>query len=438
MKIPRTFHQIWTSLDGKSDPGRMPPEYRYYQRTWIKKHPTWELKLWQDKDLFPLINQKQYDEAKSYASRSDILRLEIIYKYGGVYVDTDFECYKNIEPLIRSTDCFVGCEEDGVMTNALFGATPGHPTIKKLIDNLPISLKKYRKYPPNITTGPAFWTRTLDYNEIKLFPPIYFYPTKPGTKSNKKEENKYPQSYANHHWNGSWVSPETNKLWVEFQPEWKKILRNKGKIIEAEIKPQAIIEKIFHHIWIGDNPFPEEFKRYRETWLKHHPDWSMLFWTDENMPVESFYNKNLYLKTKGISSKADIAQYELLYKYGGVYVDADFECYKNIEPLIGNCDAWGCGENELLISTGIMGFRKHHPILKQIMRNFIPHMKKYKGHPANVTTGPIFLTETIGLDTIKMIPTKYLYPYGYNEQHKKGRYFPKAYAAHHWAASWLE
>ena len=28
--------------------------------------------------------------------KSDILRYEILYKYGGVYIDTDYECVTNI------------------------------------------------------------------------------------------------------------------------------------------------------------------------------------------------------------------------------------------------------------------------------------------------------------------------------------------------------
>lgn len=75
------------------------------------------------------------------------------------------------------------------------------------------------------------------------------------------------------------------------------------------------------------------------------------------------------------------------------------------------------------------------------MNNFIPHMKRYEGHPANVTTGPIFLTETIGTNAIKMLPTEYFYPYSYYLRNVKGikkKRFPEAYGAHHWAASWQE
>lgn len=44
IKIPKIFHQVWTSLDGKSNPGEMSKDYKYYQKTWIKNHPGWKLK----------------------------------------------------------------------------------------------------------------------------------------------------------------------------------------------------------------------------------------------------------------------------------------------------------------------------------------------------------------------------------------------------------
>jgi mannosyltransferase OCH1-like enzyme len=33
--------------------------------------------------------------------KSDILRYEVLHKLGGVYVDFDFLCLKNIEPLLQ-------------------------------------------------------------------------------------------------------------------------------------------------------------------------------------------------------------------------------------------------------------------------------------------------------------------------------------------------
>ena len=35
---------------------------------------------------------------------------------------------------------------------------------------------------------------------------------------------------------------------------------------------------------------------------------------------------------------ADFGRYMVLHRFGGVYVDLDYECLKNIEPLLDGCE----------------------------------------------------------------------------------------------------
>jgi mannosyltransferase OCH1-like enzyme len=49
-----------------------------------------------DVKLMILKNQKAYSLAKNWGMKSDILRYEILQKFGGVYIDTDYECLQNI------------------------------------------------------------------------------------------------------------------------------------------------------------------------------------------------------------------------------------------------------------------------------------------------------------------------------------------------------
>ena len=49
-----------------------------------------------DLKLMILKNQKAYSSAKNWGMKSDILRYEILQKFGGVYIDTDYECLQNI------------------------------------------------------------------------------------------------------------------------------------------------------------------------------------------------------------------------------------------------------------------------------------------------------------------------------------------------------
>lgn len=56
--------------------------------------------------------------------------------------------------------------------------------------------------------------------------------------------------------------------------------------------------------------------------------------------------------------KADILRYELLYFFGGIYIDTDFLCIKNIDKLLNNYDGITGNESDLYCAIGILAFKK--------------------------------------------------------------------------------
>lgn len=202
MKIPQTFHRIW--LGQKP----MPAEFQQFGRTWERLHPGWEMRLWTDANLPALTNQAAFDEAPSFAAKADILRYEILLQHGGVYVDTDFECLRSIEPLIEGIDCFVAQQRDldadfgkfCYVNNALMGAVPGHPLFRDLVGLLG---QHMRGLPPDVPasylTGPHFLTTVLQaHPTVKIFPARQFYPYTATERWRRHE--KFPEAYAVHHW----------------------------------------------------------------------------------------------------------------------------------------------------------------------------------------------------------------------------------------------
>ena len=53
-------------------------------------------------------------------------------------------------------------------------------------------------------------------------------------------------------------------------------------------------------------------------------------------------NRSIYESTDNIGFKSDIARYEILYKYGGIYIDTDFECLKKIPDKFLHFDFISC------------------------------------------------------------------------------------------------
>ena len=133
-----------------------------------------------------------------------------------------------------------------------------------------------------------------------------------------------------------------------------------------------MIPRILHTVWVGPRPFPEVFKKFRLTWMKHNPQWTFMFWGNNNLP--ELVNKDLIDSIKCPASKTDIIRCEVLYRYGGVYSDADSYCLKPLSPLIENLDCFSMTGREGLVANGTMGCSLNNHLFKEIVFGFKDHM----------------------------------------------------------------
>lgn len=75
-----------------------------------------------------------------------------------------------------------------------------------------------------------------------------------------------------------------------------------------------------------------------------HPDWTYYFWTDaDNLELLNRHYPEyveLYNSYNGWAhrvQKADFIRYFILHRYGGVYVDLDFEALRPLDALLEVC-----------------------------------------------------------------------------------------------------
>lgn len=203
--IPRLFHRIWLGDQ------LMPEEYKQFGEIWQTLHPNWEMILWMDDTLPPLKNTWAYNTSSSLAARSNIVRYEIVLRYGGIYVDTDFECLKNLEPLLEGVKCFVALQSDDFANNAIIGSVPGHPFLRDLVDSLEENVRLIPDEDPAVTqSGPYFLTKVLHrHPEVTIFPTHLFYPYEWHERWRRYE--KFPEAYAVHHWSMTWRGTQWSK-----------------------------------------------------------------------------------------------------------------------------------------------------------------------------------------------------------------------------------
>ena len=178
------------------------------------------------------------------------------------------------------------------------------------------------------------------------------------------------------------------------------------------------IPKIIHQLWIGPKPRPSKFMA---TWKTKHPDYEYIMWNEEEIR-----NRGLMLECvskineiEEINGKADIIRWEILFHYGGLFIDADSICIEPFNYLMDQHKPF-CGyENENvrqgLVATGTMAFPKNHPLTRgaidYIKTNEVSRAKT--GKMAWRTVGPELLTKLLQTNLfsdVVIYPSYYFLP----------------------------
>jgi mannosyltransferase OCH1-like enzyme len=106
--------------------------------SWVRHHPDWKVQLWRDDTLPPLSCQAEFERAKNFKAKYDIVRLELLRQLGGVIIDMDMEAIRPIDPLLEEVVAFAGHKgpyRKRIGTQVL-GAVPHHPFFEQVVERL--------------------------------------------------------------------------------------------------------------------------------------------------------------------------------------------------------------------------------------------------------------------------------------------------------------
>ncbi len=206
-RIPKIIHQVWLG-------GEVPEKFLAMQQSWKDHHPDWEYRLWTDADIegLKLHNQKLFEEAQDYAQQANIVRYEVLYRYGGVYVDMDFACFAPLDHLHHCYDFYVGISNESIilLNNAIIGCKPEHPIMKACVFERPGFWTK--RLGPKYLTHQFYLTVNFFTKHVIALPCSYFYPLPfPVPENTDPETFQKPESLAMHMWEGSWVIHQNNE-----------------------------------------------------------------------------------------------------------------------------------------------------------------------------------------------------------------------------------
>jgi len=203
----------------------------------------------------------------------------------------------------------------------------------------------------------------------------------------------------------------------------------------------SMIPKIFHHTWPSGGPFKEKFRRYRESFMKHNPDYTFMFWTCEQRDQYAISDISRYLQSPecGLSYivLSDILRFEILYKYGGIYVDTDVECLKNFDCFLENESfaAYSYAPNN--IGNAVIGTVPDNPLCKDIVTVVINNLLRLGTEACMKKPHDTVGVNVAGrkLDGIRKIyPKEVFYPFSWADVEKnRNGSFPNSCAVHWWS-----
>ena len=245
MTIPRAIHQIW--LQGVSDLENNHPEKYAWTRS-VRAMHGFEHKIWSASDIEPLLTPELksiWDAAPSFACQSDIGRLLILHRHGGLYLDIDYIVLKDFGFLLAgdiglacvSLDTLRGPEKNLItINNAVIGAAPGSEIIEAWLQHIqtqgPFKARgsKYGhnayKYTVNVT-GYKYFNRLLHTHNVTQNPQIRVISNsmlEPLTLNNQHRKcnshescaAKFPYAYGIHLTDGSWLDKRIKMFGVVY------------------------------------------------------------------------------------------------------------------------------------------------------------------------------------------------------------------------------
>ena len=190
------------------------------------------------------------------------------------------------------------------------------------------------------------------------------------------------------------------------------------------------IPKIIHQIWLGPKKRPQWcLDSWSQEYIQNNPDWEYKLWTDVEVKELKLLNRELYDKEPTMRGKSDILRYELLYKYGGIYIDADslsINPKKSLNKLCESKTFFACREpkNKQFIANGVIFSSKENKVILEIINylnnNYSKLKKKYphKNQIWRVTNQPMF-TEISQKNNIHIYPSVYFYPESFKQNNIK-------------------
>lgn len=214
------------------------------------------------------------------------------------------------------------------------------------------------------------------------------------------------------------------------------------------ILPEPVIPKVIHYCWFGRNPIPDRYKSWMESWRRFCPDYEIREWNEDNYDVtQNAYMYEAYQRGKW-AFVPDYARIDILYRYGGVYLDTDVELIANLDDLLYQPAFVGFSTDEAVNLGEGFGSVKGLPEIRALRDYYDSVRFVNEDGSLNLAPSPYHQTKVLKAWGLKLngeyqrVGNLTVYPEkvlsGKNLTSRRVLPAPYTKAIHHYDASWVE
>lgn len=134
-----------------------------------------------------------------------------------------------------------------------------------------------------------------------------------------------------------------------------------------------MIPKIIHYVWMGGAALPPLEEKCVASWKEHMPDWEYMRWDETNFDIASapLYVRQAY-EARKFAFVSDYVRLWALEKYGGLYMDVDFEVYRPFDELMDKYAAFAGyeGSKRKPVMQGVLASEPHGAWVKDMLSTY--------------------------------------------------------------------
>lgn len=224
--------------------------------------------------------------------------------------------------------------------------------------------------------------------------------------------------------------------------------KSKGEIGTIRISEKPLIPKKIHYMWIGGKEIPKKLQKCIESWKRFCPDYEIIRWDESNYDM----HKNIFLSqsydNKRYGFVPDYARLELLYKYGGIYLDTDVELKKSLDDLLYQEAFCSVEKWQVINFGGCSGSVKGHKSLIPFLQNWSKRtIVRADGTLDNISSGLIDTSiaiksgykingKTQTINGMNIYTYDYFHPYDYMSGGLD--ITDNTFSIHHFNGGWLD